>query len=520
MDRVGERAFPAILDEQASFYHDRTFVVHEDLQGVVTTLSFREVREKALRYAAAFQTAGIKKGRRVFALLRNTADFVPLWFGVMAAGGVFAPGNIYLTSPEIGHLITLIEPTLILTESRLLPLVEAAVAAIGKSIPLISVDGATDAASLAKLVSQAPDFIPVANASSDLAEIIFTSGTSSRAKGVMLTHANLIWCGMAGAANTDLSSGDRSFNNKPLFHVNCQETVLSCLMVGATAVIGERYSASRYVSQLIRHEATICSLSGMICRTLVNQPPSEEDRAHRIRFGGYGINISEQEMAAFVERFGIRVRNGYGQSEAMVYISVESLGAPSTYPAIGRPAFDREVFIVDENNCILPPGEVGEIVVRGQPGRNLMLGYYRDEQATRATFEGGWLHTRDLGRFDASGNLYFHGRLGDMIKRAGENISTQEVEDTLIGHPAVKDAAVFGLPDPVRDQAVKAVVVLKEGHSADAEDLREFCRARLAYFKVPEFIDFLPELPRNASGKVLKRELEATAGKVSDQATG
>ena len=146
-----------------------------------------------------------------------------------------------------------------------------------------------------------------------------------------------------------------------------------------------------------------------------------------------------------------------------------------------------------------------------------MLGYYRDENATSAAFDGGWLHTGDLGSFDATGNLYFQGRLGDMIKRAGENISVQEVEDGLVGHHAVKDAAVIGVQDPVRDQAVKAFVVLQEGCAAGADELREFCSTRLAYFKVPEFFDFLPELPRNASGKVMKRQLEAASGDTSNR---
>ncbi|RUM98274.1 ATP-dependent acyl-CoA ligase [Pseudaminobacter arsenicus] len=509
MDRVGERAFPVILDEQAALHGDRTFLVHEDLEGVVTSFSFTEMRERAQACAGALQSVGLEKGGRVFVFLRNTADFVPLWFGVMLAGGVVVPGNIYLTAPEVEHLTTVAEPSVIITESQFLPLIREVVERSGCRTAIVSTDGGADCIELATLVERSPDFTPVSLSSDDLAEILFTSGTSSRPKGVMLTHANLIWCGIAGVANTSLSPADRSFNNKPLFHVNCQETVLSCLMAGATAIVGERYSASRYINQLIRHGATICSLSGMLCRTLLKQPSSPLDRSHQIRFAGYGINISEQEIAEFSQRFGMRIRNGYGQSEAMVYISVESVTSPTTYPSIGRPGLGREVFIVDDQNRILPPLQLGEIVLRGRPGRDVMLGYYKDEAATKAAFEGGFLHTNDLGWFDEMGNLYFQGRRGDMIKRAGENISAQEVEDALIGHEAVKDVAVIGVPDPVRDQAVKAFVVLRAGSRPTSDELREFCRERLAYFKVPEFIVFVAELPRNASGKVLKRELDS-----------
>jgi crotonobetaine/carnitine-CoA ligase len=138
-----------------------------------------------------------------------------------------------------------------------------------------------------------------------------------------------------------------------------------------------------------------------------------------------------------------------------------------------------------------------------------MLGYFEDEEATRAAFDGGWLHSGDLGSFDASGNLYFHGRRGDMIKRAGENISVQEVESVLVSHPGVADVAVVGIDDPVRDQAVKAFIVRRDGHRPSEDELRDFCRERLAYFKVPEFVAFVPVLPRNASGKISKRELLA-----------
>ena len=511
MDRIGERSFPMMLDAQADHFGDRTFLIHEDLQGTVSSHSFAELRADSYACAAALQSAGLTKGDRAFMFLRNTADFVPLWFGIIAAGGIAAPGNIYLTAPEVTHLVESTQPSVIVTEAQFVPLIRDVLARTGSKAALISADGGEGAQDLAALRKGAPDLRPVDLTSDDPAEIIFTSGTSSRPKGVLLTHANLIWCGVAGVANTALTPEDRSFNNKPLFHVNCQETVLACLTGGATAIIGERYSASRYIGQLIDHKATICSLSGMLCRTLLNQPPGDMDRAHNIRFAGYGINISDGEIATFTERFGIRLRNGYGSSEAYVYITVESVSSPASYPAIGRPALDREVFVVDENNQILPTGEIGEIVVRGRPGRNLMLGYYDNPEATRAAFDGGWLHTNDLGWFDATGNLHFQGRRGDMIKRAGENISVREVEDALIQHEDVKDTAVIGLPDPVRDQAVKAFIVARPGSRPTAEELRAFCAKRLAYFKLPEFIVFVAELPRNASGKVLRRELEALA---------
>lgn len=509
MDIIGERSMADLLDEQMRAHGPRVCLVHETQEGVVTQLTFQEMREASIGLAAAFQSIGLAKGDRAFVFLRNTADFVPTWFGLMYAGAIVVPGNIYLTVPEVRFLVSDSAPRIVITEQKFLPLIKAASNELENPPVVLVMDGEGDGdgetIAISSLTRDMASFTPVPLSSDDLAEILYTSGTSSRPKGVMHTHANLLWCGLSGDG---LGPNDRFFNNKPLFHANCQSTVLTCLTAGATAIIGERYSATRYIAQLIRHQVTICSLSGMLCRTLLNQPPSPYDKAHSVRLGRYAINISQGEIDAFVERFRIPLKNGYGLSESMLSVTSEPRNGPPTYPSIGRPAMEREIFIVDENNQPLPTGHVGEIVVRGRPGRNLMLGYYRNEEATRAAFEGGWLHTGDLGSMDERGNFYFFGRKKEVIKRSGENISASEVEEVLINHPAVRDVAVIGVPDPVRDQAVKAFIVLNDV-SATAEALREYCRTRLAYFKVPEFVVFVDALPRNASGKIMKRELEA-----------
>lgn len=501
LDVIGERTLPMLLAEQAAQFGERAFIVHESLAGKVSELSFAGLHRQARGYAAALRARGIGPGSRVFVFLRNTPDFVPLWFGILYAGAVIVPANIYLTVHELAPLLELGDPALIVSEAMFLDLVGEA-AAGAAAAPIVVTDEAAGAERLVPATEADVALPPVT--SRDLAEILFTSGTSSRPKGVMLTHANLLWSGLSA---DDLRADDRFFNNKPLFHANCQSTVLNCLSVGATVILGERYSATRYIAQLIRHDVTVCSLSGMLCRTLLNQPPSADDARHKVRVARYAINISEDEIEGFTRRFGMRPRNGYGLSEAMLSVASEPRGGPSLYPSIGRPAIGREVFLVNDDNRPVPPGETGEIVVRGVPGRTLMLGYFRDPAASEAAFAGGWLHTGDLARADPHGNLYFVGRKKDVIKRAGENISAGEVEEVLVGHPAISDAAVIGVPDPVRDQAIKAFVVVGDAQT-DEESIRDHCRAHLAYFKVPEFIVFLDELPRNASGKLMKRDLE------------
>jgi len=506
MDAIGNRSLRDLLGQQATTHGDKIFMVHETSQEEITALSYFELNHKALQFASLFMSMGLKKGDHVFVFLRNTPDFVPIWFGLLSAGLVMVPGNIYLTEPEVEYQLRHSEPSLIITEEQFSGLITKAAHGLNPA-PIFCLEAELVKSAAGAQTQQVLMTTLPAISGDDVAQILYTSGTSARPKGVLLTHANFIWTGLSSALQSGFTTQDRVFNNKPLFHANCQDTVLSCLTAGATVIVGERYSATRYVAQLIKHEATVCSLSGMLCRTLLNQPESIQDRAHKVRFAGYAINISQDEIDRFTERFGIRIRNGYGQSEAMLYISLQSITEPSTYPSIGRPCMDREVYIVDESNQIVEVGEVGEIVVRGRKGRNLMLGYLKDEAATQAAFEGGWLHTGDMGFFDAAGNLHFFGRKKEVIKRAGENISAAEVEEAIISHPDVIDVAVVGVPDPIRDQAVMACVVLRQPQALSESALKEHCQTSLAYFKVPTVIKFLDALPRNASGKLVKRQL-------------
>jgi carnitine-CoA ligase len=508
MDAIGNRSLRDLLNQQAMTHGDRIFIVHETAQEEITELSYAELNKQAQQYAEQFVSMGLKKGDHVFVFLRNTPDFVPIWFGLLSAGLVMVPGNIYLTESEVEYQLRHCAPALIITEDQFAGLIQKSADGLSPE-PQFCLE--TDLVRIAILernsVSSSPKPELPAIDGDDLAQVLYTSGTSARPKGVLLTHANFLWAGLSSALQSCFTPEDRVFNNKPLFHANCQDTVLSCLTAGATVIIGERYSATRYISQLIKHQATVCSLSGMLCRTLLNQPESTQDRAHKIRFAGYAINISQDEIDRFTNRFGIRIRNGYGQSEAMLYISFQSVTEPSTYPSIGRPCLDKEVFIANEDNQALPVGQVGEIVVRGRRGRNIMLGYLNDPAATAAAFAGGWLHTGDMGYFDEAGNLYFFGRIKEVIKRAGENISAAEVEEVIISHPDVSDVAVVGVPDPIRDQAVMACVVLREPEALSEEALMAYCKASLAYFKVPTIVKFLDALPRNASGKLVKRQL-------------
>ena len=266
----------------------------------------------------------------------------------------------------------------------------------------------------------------------------------------------------------------------------------------------ERFSASRFVEQAIHHEATLAALFAAPIRMLLAQPRSERDRATRLRAASYAQNITLDQWEEWHARFGARLMQIWGMTETMSLALIHPLDLPPRPLAMGMPALGYECKVVDESGKEAPPGTVGELVVSGVPGVSLMKGYFKNETATAEALRDGWLYTGDQARMDEDGWFFFVDRKKDMIKRAGENVSASEVEETLKQHPAVFDAAVVGIPDPVRDQAIKAYVIVKDGASPTAEDLIAWCRERLSSFKVPELIEFRESFPRTSVGKIQK----------------
>jgi carnitine-CoA ligase len=343
----------------------------------------------------------------------------------------------------------------------------------------------------------------------ETAEVLFTSGSTAQPKGVELTHANLLWAGEHVAKCTRLSPADRNLTALPLFHVNAQSTVLSTLTVGATLVLLEGYSATRYWSQVRAHQATAIHLISALLRTLLAQPPQKSDSDNQVRWVSYSLNCTDEEKATFEERFDVQLSNGYGLTEACVCVSLAPLDGPRRWPSIGVPAFGRTVRIVDEDGHDVPRGKWGEIIVHGFPGRTIFKGYYKDPAATSTAVVDGWLRTGDQGWMDEAGYLYFFDRIKDVIKRGGENISASEVERTLGQHPGVLECAVIGVRDPIKDEAVKAFVVARPGAELTEADVIAFCAERLARFKVPQIVEIRAELPKTPLGKIAKKLLRA-----------
>jgi crotonobetaine/carnitine-CoA ligase len=341
--------------------------------------------------------------------------------------------------------------------------------------------------------------------SSDEVSMQYTSGTTSKPKGVQLTHANYLYGGEVMAKAMRVLPDDRHLVVLPLFHAGAQlHACLPMLLVGGSVALMERFSARRFVGQAIRHRATLAALFAAPIRMLLAQARTEDDRRTPLRAVSYAQNVTVEQFEEWHERFGAPLLQIWGMTETMSLPLMQPLDLPRKPMAMGRPVLGYEVKVVDETGGEVRPGTVGELIVRGEPGVSLMKGYFDDPAATAAALRQGWLWTGDTAWMDEDGYFFFVDRKKDMLKRAGENVSASEVEEALRRHPAVFDAAVVGVPDPVRDQAIKAYVILKPDEEATADELIGWCGGRLAPFKVPEIVEFRDAFPRTSVGKIQK----------------
>lgn len=515
-DLIGDRTLRDLLDERTARYPEKPWIVYEDAEGTITEYSYLEVSRRVDELAAGLAALGVGKGDRVTIHLRNSPEVIEAWFALATLGAVFVPSNVANTAGEIQHVVSYSESVAVITQPLFAEVVAQAVAqcptvrhtlmARTSALPVGSEPDGTLLLDDQRLAGGTPPDNGVGP--DDVTEMIFTSGTTARPKGVLLTHANALHSGERSSRALLLDTSERCLTSLPVFHVNAQSlTVLSSLTVGGTCIVLEEYRATRFWDQVRAHRATQISLVAMQARTLLAQPPRDTDAEHDVRRVFYALNITVDERDLFEKRYGVELVNGYGLSEAMTLVTVAPVFGPKRWPSIGLPLHDRVVKIVDPDGNEVAHGQVGEIVVQGRPGRTLMLGYHNDPEATARTLVDGWLHTGDNAYVDEKGYFHFFDRGKDMIKRAGENVSTVEVESVLLDHPEIAEAAVIGVVDPIRDEAVKAFVALIPGSTLSVESIQEFCATRLARFKVPTIVEVLDELPKTSIGKIEKKLL-------------
>jgi len=497
---TGARTLKSALEDKARRFPDRPFLIFEDTAGGSARWTWREFDAAVNRAAHLLISRGLQHGHKFNLHLGNCPEFLLFWMAAAKTGTVMVPTNPVSTADEMEYILTHSEARLSVTE----PQYAAPVHAVAGRCPTLG--GVIEARPLEPLLRELPSTSPgTAVAPLDEISMQYTSGTTSKPKGVLLTHTNYLFGGEVMSKAMRVGPADRHLIVLPLFHAGAQlHAFLPMLLAGGSVALMERFSATRFVEQAMRHEATLVALFAAPIRMLLAQPRTPRDGQTRLRAVSYAQNVTPQQFEEWHERFGAPLMQIWGMTETMSLPLMQPLDLPRKPLSMGMPVLGYECKVVDPGGKEVPPGTVGELVVSGVPGVTVMKGYFKNEAATAETQREGWLHSGDQAYMDEDGCFFFVDRKKDMIKRAGENVSASEVEETLKQHPAVFDAAVVAIPDPVRDQAIKAYVIVKDGAATTADQLIGWCRERLSLFKVPEVVEFRDVFPRTSVGKIQK----------------
>lgn len=509
-DIIGNRTIPQLLKEMATLYPKKTFVVFEDQQEKTSSLTYEEFLDKVRRLARALQQYGIQKGNKVLLHLPNGIDFMISWFSVTSIGAVMVPTNVLSTAEEMAYLLEHSETKLVITEKEYVHKFTRFRDQLN-GLFLARSEEDDYGVSLQNIIHDTEPLTAFPRLSSDdIASILYTSGTTSKPKGVLLTHANYIYVGEIMSKTLRMSPDDRVFIVLPMFHGNGQYYLaMPALTVGASIAIAERFSASRYFQQAKRLRATVGSLFAAPLKMILKKPYRSADAEHSLRLIIFAQSITREQLREFEQRYRVSLRQLYGMTETVGTPLINPLDGYYNNISMGRPTIGYRVKLVDENGHEVKDGEAGQIIVNGIPGRTIMKGYFHNEEATRSTIKDGWLYTGDVARKDPNdGFFYFVDRQKDMIRRAGENVAAGEVEEVINQCEGVFESAVIGVPDEIRDEAIHAFVIAKDGYDLSEQEIIDVCKQKLAKFKVPEAIHFVDEFPRTSVGKIQKHELK------------
>ena len=473
------------------------------------------------RVANALPRLGVQKGAKVALLLPNCPEFLLVVFAAAEIGAVFVPVNTAFTAEEAGYVLDHSEASLLLTTQTFLPLVQDIRGRCPHLRRVVSLQKDKEAEVLSweeLLFGASADSAETAVRPDEIASITYTSGTTGKPKGVMLTQLAYAFAPRKRAEALAWNEEDRAIVMLPLFHVNALcHMALAMISVGGSIVLRERFSASRFWDEVREHEVTTSSLMRTIPQILLNLPERPDDGKNPLRL--VVALLSPESHLRFEDRFNLTVIPSYSLTEDILSVLGPLDKARRKLGSCGLPIAPEvhRLRIEGESGKACPPGQLGEITKQSP---TVMKGYYKNPEATAEALKGGWLYTGDLGYLDGDGFLYFVDRKKDVIKRGDENISSEEVEQVLNSHPLIAESAIVGVPDPIRQEEVKAYIVLKPPTTAEdlpPEEIWEFCKKHLAPFKVPRYLEYRSGLPKTPSSKIQKSILREEA-KPSTQA--
>jgi long-chain acyl-CoA synthetase len=497
----------ALFDKAAATYGSRTFLVEGERR-----LTFTETKEKVQQMAALLQGRyEIHNGGHVGLLMENSITFIVSFLGIQQLGATAVVFNHHLTAAELARQLEISDLNLLICSPAFQDKIQSALPlSLGPKILCFSGLELDDPAFEKTIVT-----LPESDEDS-VALILFTSGTTGLPKGTMITHRNLITSackqGYYSLYKVPLNNPNesRTLLVAPLFHVLAiQEQLMGGIFSGTTLFILPLFKADQVPDLIVRERINVLTGTPTMYWLLLHKTPirNYEVAIEIIKYGGAPMppDLLEEMKAAFV---GVRFVNGYGLTEASVITLLLNEYCEDRPTSVGQPALCSEVRFVDAFGETVGPGQIGELTVRGAL---VSRGYYKLKEETKQAYQEGWFHTGDMGYADEEGFIYLVGRSKEMINRGGEKVYPVEVENLLHLHPKILDVSVFGLPDPVMGESVACAVVLRPGVAdLPIDEVRDFCRDKLACYKIPDKVFLVSDLPRNPGGKVVKKKLIET----------
>ncbi len=480
-----------LLERAAQHHADRPVLVAGDRRW-----TYRELDAAVSRLAGGFAGLGLVPGDRLGLHLPNWPEFGLAYYAAQKCGLVPLSLNVTYKADEIEYIVGDAKAAAVISADP----VAGNLPSRDRMPSVRHLLNAKDLAALGGAPRRALDLDREATAA-----ILYTSATTGRPKGVMLTHANIVSNAFATVHHLQMTAEDRGLCALPMFHCFGQNAIMNALVTaGGAMVLHERFVPDQFADAIARHRITIFyAVPTMYILFLAVERPLDFASV-RLYFSAAATLPTDVERR-WHERFGLWIQQGYGLTETSPFASYNH-DVTFKPGSVGTPIENVEMKIVDAEGREVADGELGEIVIKGP---NVMKGYFANPAATAEAIRGGWFHSGDIGYRDGDGYFFIVDRVKDMINVSGFKVFPREVEEVLFRHDAVKEAAVVGIPDPVRGEAVKAYVVLNEGTRATAEELQALCRAAVADYKVPGRIEFLAALPKNPTGKILKKDLRA-----------
>jgi crotonobetaine/carnitine-CoA ligase len=494
-----------LLEEKAWKNKGKTFLLFEN-----ESVTFDQFNEMANRVANSLLDLGIRKGEKVAIMLPNCPDYLYLWFGIAKMGGVMVPINVSWKGELLNYILNHSDSETVVVEESLFSQIEEILGTCPKirRIFIRSGEGRPPKGGhhLKELFEAPSDEPQISLTPHDPFEIMYTSGTTGRSKGVVRWPEYIILRGLRTVRYMGYGEEDTLYTCLPLYHGNAQNlTAMPALLANARLALGKRFSASNFWNDTRRYGATVFNFVGTIIPMLYKQEPKSNDADNPVRLARGG-GIPPKIWKDFEKRFNLTLVETYGTTEGGSIWNMPG----GKVGSIGKAPYFNEARIVDEADQELPLGKIGELIIRPRDLEEKWVEYYKEPEATKEKFSGGWYRTGDLAYQDEEGWFFFVGRKKDVIRRRGENISAAEVELVIMSHPNVLECACFGVPSELGEEDVMVCVVPKPGMSLSPQELSSFCENRMAYFMIPRYMEFAERLPKTPTERIEKYKLKAT----------